>query len=136
MATMFALATRGIDFPVEILSAFERIGMTLTPLALMSVGSRIEINFGIFRQYWRRLAIGLGLKLLIAPIVILLVIQLMGFEIEISQRVMILEAAMPSMITGYLIGVEHNLDEKLGSLMVTVGIPIAMVYIPLWAWIL
>jgi predicted permease len=46
---------------------------------------------------------------------------------------MVLEAAMPGMITGYLIGADRGLDSKLGALLISAGIVVAMISVPLWA---
>jgi predicted permease len=99
----------------------------------MSVGTRIEFDIEIMRRYWKNLTIGLTLKMAAAPALALLLTRLLSGQEDISHKVIILEAAMPSMITGYLIGAEHRLDGKFGALMVTVGIILAIFTVPLWA---
>ena len=133
IATCIALLTRGLDFPDGVTVALDRIGSTLTPLALMSVGTRIEFDLAVIREYWQKLSIGLSLKMAASPLIASLIIYAIMDERDISHKVIVLEAAMPSMITGYLIGAEHKLDAKFGALMVTTGIAIAMITVPLWA---
>jgi malate permease and related proteins len=133
IATIVAITTRGLELPEDLVTPLERIGSTLTPLALISVGTRIEFDIEIMRRYWKNLTIGLTLKMAAAPALALLLTRLLSGQEDISHKVIVLEAAMPSMITGYLIGAEHRLDGKFGALMVTVGIVLAIFTVPLWA---
>lgn len=132
IATIFAIASRLVHLPVEFLSALERIGMTLSPLALMSVGARMEFRWDLLREQRLRLATGLMLKMFLMPLLCAFIIRMVTSETDLPQKVMILEAAMPSMITGYLVGAEHKLDAKLGVLVVTFGIGLSVLSVPAW----
>jgi malate permease and related proteins len=107
----------------ELLDAtLERIGGTLTPLAMASVGLQLEL--GELRQRVGTLAVGLGYKLVIAPLVIaLLYVPIVG--LTDSTRVIVLEAAMGPMISGGIVAQERDLDPELVTLMLGVGIPLS-----------
>jgi predicted permease len=136
IATIIALATKDLQFSDGITSCLDRLAALLTPLALMSVGSRLSIQRADLVAYRYQLAAGLSFKMLVIPILTLLALKSSPLKSEGYDHVMILEAAMPGMITGYLVGAERGLDSKLGALMISLGIAIAMITIPAWAWFL
>jgi len=112
----------------------KRLGDTLAPLALLSVG--MQLRMGHVAEHKRNLAIGLGFKLLLAPFMIyLLYVQLLGAHGQAIQ-ITIFEAAMPPMITAAIVATEHDLDPELSTLMVAVGLLISFVTLGGWHWIL
>lgn len=124
--------------PLEYSSWFtvllKRLGDTLAPLALLSVG--LQLRLGHLAGNARNLAIGLGFKLLLAPLVIyVLYVQLLGAHGQ-SIQVTLFEAAMPPMITAGIVAVEHGLDPELSTLMVAAGLLISFVTLSAWWWIL
>lgn len=112
----------------------KRLGDTLAPLALLSVG--MQLRPGHVAEHKRNLALGLGFKLLLAPFMIyLLYVQLVGAHGQAIQ-ITIFEAAMPPMITAAIVATEHDLDPDLSALMVAVGLPVSFVTLGGWHWIL
>ena len=78
---------------------------------------------------------GLGFKLILAPLMIyLLYIQLLGFR-GLDMQVTLFEAAMPPMITAAIVASEHRLNPPLANLMVAIGIPLSFVTLHVW-WLL
>jgi malate permease and related proteins len=110
------------------------IALTLTPIALIAVGLQIKIKSADLLQ--SPLLIGLGLSLIIAPALVYLFLGwILNFEGLIFE-VTVMEIAMPPMITASIIAIKFNLKPKLASLMVGVGIPISLVTLSIWYWIL
>lgn len=129
----FALGTPGAELA---LPAFEKIAATLVPLALFSVGFQLHVSREVLRRRAAPLALGLGFKLLLAP-AIFAVIYLCGFgQRGLGAHVTVLEAAMAPMITSAIVASEFNLDPELANLMVGVGIPLSLVTVPIWHWLL
>ena len=129
-----ALAIALLLIPVEYASWFavllKRLGDTLAPLALLSVG--MQLRLGHVAEHKRNLAIGLAFKLVLAPLAIyLLYVQLLGAHGQAIQ-VTLFEAAMPSMITAAIVASEHDLDPPLANLMVAVGLILS--FFTLGAW--
>jgi len=112
----------------------ERIGGTLPPLALLSVGFQLRI--GHIRDRIRPLAAGLLYKLILGPALVAAVFILILGARGTGIQVTIFEAAMAPMITGSIVAAEHDLDPPLSTLMVGVGIPLSFLTLPLWWWIL
>ncbi|KEO75753.1 AEC family transporter [Anditalea andensis] len=110
------------------------IALTLTPIALIAVGLQIKIKGKDLIQ--PPLIVGLGLSLVIAPG---LVYVFLGFFLDFQDlifQVTVMEMAMPPMITASIIAVTYHLKPKLASLMVGVGIPLSMITLLIWYWIL
>ncbi|MDD2699957.1 MAG: AEC family transporter [Sideroxydans sp.] len=120
--------------PVEYADWFtvllKRLGDTLAPLALLSVG--LQLRLGHVAEHKRNLALGLGFKLVLAPLAIyLLYVQLLGAHGQAIQ-VTLFEAAMPSMITAAIVASEHDLDPPLANLMVAVGLILSFFTLSAW----
>lgn len=124
--------------PVEYAEWFsvllKRLGDTLAPLALLSVG--LQLRLGHVMGNARNLAIGLGFKLVLAPLAIyLLYVQLLGAHGQTIQ-VTLFEAAMPPMITAAIVATEHDLDPPLVTLMVAVGLIVSFFTLSAWWYLL
>ena len=124
--------------PIEYASWFtvllKRLGDTLAPLALLSVG--LQLRLGHIGEHKRNLALGLGFKLILAPLVIfLLYVPLLGAHGQAIQ-VTLFEAAMPPMITAAIVAAEHDLDPPLANLMVAAGLIISFFTLSAWWWLM
>ena len=112
----------------------KRLGDTLAPLALLSVG--LQLRLGHVAEHRRNLAIGLAFKLVLAPLAIfLLYVTLLGAHGQAIQ-VTLFEAAMPPMITAAIVATEHDLDPPLATLMVAVGLIISFLTLSAWWFLL
>ena len=132
-----SLAAALLLIPVEYADWFtaliRRLGDTLAPLALLSVG--LQLRLGHVAEHKRNLALGLAFKLLLAPLAILLIyVQLLGAHGQAIQ-VTVFEAAMPPMITAAIVAAEHDLDPPLANLMVAVGLMLSFFTLTGW-WFL
>ncbi|HEY5993983.1 MAG TPA: AEC family transporter [Gallionellaceae bacterium] len=115
-----ALLLIPVNYPGWFSALLGRLGDTLAPLALLSVG--MQLRLGHVAEHKRNLAIGLGFKLLAAPLAIyLLYVILLGAHGQ-AIRVTIFEAAMPPMITAAIVATEHKLNPPLANAMVAVGL--------------
>lgn len=120
LATMWGLS----GLPVEGLGmeALKKIGATLVPLALLSVGWQLELSRATFEMYWRKLSWGLAFKLLVWPaLVFATLLPLLGRE-KLVFHVTVIEAAMATMITSAVVAAEFDLEGELAQLMVGVSI--------------
>lgn len=134
IALTVALLFIPLEYAPWFTALLKRLGDTLAPLALLSVG--LQLRLGHIAEHKRNLAIGLGFKLLLAPLVIyLLYVPLSGAHGQAIQ-VTLFEAAMPPMITAAIIASEHDLDPELATLMVAVGLLVSFVTLSAWWWVL
>ena len=130
VAFIAALLLIPVTYPAWVEALLGRLGGTLVPLALVSVG--FQIQFGESRGRLRELTVGLAFKLIAAPMVIgLFYAGLFGGRGEMIQ-ITIFEAAMPPQIGAAIVAMDHDLDPQLVTLMVGIGIPLS--FLTLFAW--
>jgi predicted permease len=134
IALCAALLLIPVDYPSWLIEVLKRLGDTLAPLALVSVGFQLRLGHLVGNQ--RNLAVGLAFKLMLAPLAIyLLYVQLFGVHSPVIQ-VTIFEAAMPPMITAAIVAGEHDLDPQLANLMVAIGLVVSFVTLSAWWWMM
>jgi len=123
-----------VDYPSWSSTVLQRLGDTLAPLALVSVG--FQLRLGHLAGNGRNLALGLMFKLFLAPLLLyFLLVGVLGGHGLVTQ-VTLFEAAMGPMITGAIVAIEHDLDPPLVSLMVAVGIALSFFTLTAWWWVL
>jgi len=133
-AFVLALLLTPVEYPVWLDDLLKRIGATLVPLALVSVGYQIRLSQ--VRGKATALATGLVFKLALGPALILLLFAgLLGAEGEVM-RVTVFEAAMAPMIGASIVAMDHDLDPPLLTMMVGVGIPLSFLTLPAWWYVL
>ncbi len=115
-------------WPVGLQSVFDRIGATLSPLALFSVG--LQFSLQLSRSEFGAVAFALGWKLLAAP----LLVYLFGITAGIHGLVLavaVLQAGMAPMISAAILADQHGLDPKVANATLGVGILVSLLTVPL-----
>lgn len=110
-----------------------KMAVTLTPLALVSVG--LQLRFKELAGEFRPLVMGLGYKLLLAPLLIFSTFYFVSLPKMIFD-VAVIEAAMAPMITGAIIASSYSLNVRLSGLMVGIGVPLSFLTLIMWYYIL
>ncbi|MGE4552153.1 MAG: AEC family transporter [Desulfovibrionaceae bacterium] len=127
---LIALALKPLAYPDWADAVLKALSATLTPLALLSVG--LTVRFGALRGRVRPLVAGVAYKMLLAPLLIFaLYVGLLGLS-GTMVKVTVFEAAMPPMVTGGIISMQHGLDPDLAGLLLGVGIP--LIFATSWLW--
>ena len=122
------------DFVEEMQIVFQKLGSTVTPIALIAVG--LQLSFERKSKHWQFLTLGLVFKLLIMPAFFCLIyIIILGKNGKIFD-VSIMEAAMAPMITASILASTYGLKPKLSSMMIGFGIPLSFITLAFWFWIL
>ncbi|WP_239311455.1 MULTISPECIES: AEC family transporter [unclassified Frankia] len=134
IALLTGLVLRPVAFPGWLTATLTTLGSTLTPLALFSIG--LQLRIGAVRAWRRELAIGLLVKLVIGPALVFGVYALAGSLGDHGVQVALFETAMPPMVAGAMIAMRYGLATPLPSLMVGVGVPVSLLTLPIWSWIL
>ena len=133
-AFVLALILIPFDYPAWLAELFKRLGGTLIPLALVSVGYQLRLS--AVRGKATALVTGLVFKLALAPaLIFILFAGLLGTEGQ-AMRVTVFEAAMPPMIGASIVAMDHELDPPLLTLMLGVGIPLSFLTLPAWWYLL
>ena len=121
---------RPLVFPEWSSEILQKLGSTLTPLALVSVG--FQLQFGGLRQVLKPLATGLVYKLLFGPLLLFLLFRFVIGATGTVIQVTIFEAAMAPMITAGIIAIDHNLRPQLVGMLVGIGIPLSFITLHVW----
>lgn len=133
-AFVLALLLMPFEYPAWLSDLFKRLGGTLVPLALLSVGYQMRLSQ--VRGRATALAAGLVFKLAIGPALILLLFAgALGSTGPVLQ-ITVFEAAMAPMIGASIVAMEHELDPPLLTLMVGIGIPLSFLTLPAWWYVL
>ena len=130
IALALAIALIPSQYPSWAASVLARLGGTLAPLALVSVG--LQLKLGALRGNRGPLALGIGYKLVLGPLLILLLyaggLGLRGPTTEVT----LFEAAMGPQIGGAIVAMQYGLNASLISLAVGIGTVLSFVTLPLW----
>ncbi|GAB3811622.1 hypothetical protein GCM10028895_01920 [Pontibacter rugosus] len=132
---ILALAANILDlhFSADLKEVFQRLGSTVSPLALVSVGLQLRIERR--SKHWGFLALGLTYQLILAPLLIL-ALYVWGLDASGKQaQVCVLEAAMAPMITASIVAASYGLKPRLANMMVGFGIPISFLTLACWYWV-
>ena len=114
----------GIHFPTLVDDMLVRLSSPFTTLALLSVG--MQINLSGKHYEWRLLRLGLFYKLLLAPLFIYFTYKYIFNQNQFITTISVMGAAIGPMNTAAVIAGKYNLDSKLASQMVAIGIPLSL----------
>ncbi|RIJ34350.1 AEC family transporter [Pontibacter oryzae] len=123
-----------LHFSADMKEVFQRLGSTVSPLALASVGLQLRLERR--SKHWGFLGLGLAFQLLLAPFIIL-ALYFWGFGVtgEVLE-ISVLEAGMAPMITASIVAASYGLKPRLANMMVGFGIPLSFLTLAFWYWVL
>jgi predicted permease len=128
IAVMAAMALMDLSYPTWLGDVLSRLGGTLAPLALVSVG--LQLRPDALQGNRTPLAIGLSYKLIAAPALLgVLYFGLLGLS-DGNMRVTVLESAMGPQIGGAIVASQYGLNPALVTLMVGAGTVLAFMTAP------
>jgi predicted permease len=130
IAMVLALLLQPLPMPPSLDQALARIGDTLVPLALLSVG--MQLRLASLPEHARALWLGLSYKLLACPALVLALLWWLDAPPDTLARVSVIEAAMPPMIGAGIVAAQAGLNAPLVSLMIGLGIPIGLATATAW----
>ncbi|TXK60745.1 AEC family transporter [Alkalisalibacterium limincola] len=130
LTLVFALTLMPAEPPSWIAGGLQRLADALLPLVVLAIGLTIRLRMP--REELRPLAVGLGLKLVLMPLLALALAWPLGLS-GIAAQATVLEAAMPPMITAAALAISHRLAPQLAAAMVGYGILLSLVSLPLWS---
>jgi malate permease and related proteins len=134
IALFLALLLLPFEHPQWTSDVLRRLGDTLVPLALVSVGYQLRLDQLAGTKI--PLAIGLAFKLLIGPLILMvLYVQLLGARGDVVQ-ITIFEAAMGPQIGAAIVAIQHGLNPPLITLLVGLGISLSLLTLPVWWYVL
>jgi malate permease and related proteins len=133
VALVVALVSRSVPMPADFDRVLVRIGDTMAPLALIAVGLQLRID--AIRDKVALLSLGLGYKLIVCPALVVAILWLLDADIDMTNHVSVIEAAMPPMIGAGIVASQADLDTPLVSTMIGIGIPLGLSTSLAWHWL-
>lgn len=122
--TVFA---KNFEVPNFLLLTTETLGATLVPIAMITIGMKLELKH-IFQKF-HVVSTAMFLKMVIVPVIVL-----MGFKYfygidETWVKVTIIEVAMPPMTMATVLAIKGGLDEKVAINSLVLGVLLSLLTI-------
>jgi hypothetical protein len=133
LALLVGLALRSWAYPEALIRGLESLGGMLTPLVMTAIGFQLRIRLS--PTVLRPLGFGLVVKLVIAPLVALLGCRLFGLN-GLGPDIAVFEAGMPPMVTAGALAIAAGILPELAAALVSLGMALAFVSLPLLYWII
>ncbi|WP_323814874.1 AEC family transporter [Cellvibrio sp. NN19] len=129
IALILAFGVSFFSYPDWLAEALARISSTLVPVVMVAVG--LQWRLSMSAEHFSPLLVGLVYILFISPLFVLLGLRL--FDVDgLVARVVILEAAMPAMISAGVLAISHNLLPRFASSLVGYSLLAGLVSVWLW----
>lgn len=129
LACLFALLFGSYITNVEFTSFFSTLAMTVSPLALFSIG--MQLRFKNIKKEIKTINIALLYKLLIAPSVVLIIGLCLGLK-GIIYQVSVFEMAMPCLVASSMIIERFGLNVKLSNTIIGISIVVGLFLSFVW----
>jgi predicted permease len=129
IALTLAFISLPLSYPEWLGSALQRISSTLVPVVMVAVG--LQWRLRLERDILSPLLFGLLATLVLTPLLAWLLLQLIGIH-NLAAQVVVLEAAMPAMISAGVLAINYQLAPRLASSLV--GYSLLLSLISVWAW--
>ncbi len=133
IALILALTVMPAEPPPAVARALDRLAEALLPIVTLAIG--LQLRFRVPRRERAPLAAGLGIKLLLMPALAWPIALAFGLP-PLAVQVGVLESAMAPMITASALAISHRLAPGLAAAMVGFGIPISLLTLLGWRWLL
>ena len=123
-AVALGLNISGIHLPALINDVLSRLSSPYLILVLFSVGMQIDLS--VNDEETSMLTLGLLYKLVLAPLLIFILYRFVFRQPGLIITISVMGAAIGPMNTAAIIAGKYNLDSKLASQMVAIGIPLSL----------
>ena len=128
IALLVGLAMMNWAYPPGLVSVLEGAAITLTPLVVTAIGYQLKLRLPM--SIMAPFGAGLAIKLLIAPLTLLLAYRLFGWS-GLPYDVNVTEAGMPPIITASALAVAAGMNAELAVALAGLGLLCAFVTLPL-----
>jgi hypothetical protein len=130
LALVAGLTVTPAQPPDGVAIALRLLSEALLPLAMLAIG--LSVKLALPREELKPLATGLVLKLVAIPALAWLLIAPLGLQGDVA-RTVVLESAMPPMITAGALAIAHGLAPRLAAALVGYGLLLSLLTLPVWA---
>lgn len=127
LALLVGLLLRSWPYPDALVKGLETLAGMLTPLVMTAIGFQLRIRLS--PSVLHPLGFGLAVKLAIAPLVALLGCRLLGLH-GLATDIAVFEAGMPPMVTAGALAIAAGIMPELAAALVSLGMALAFVSLP------
>lgn len=132
LALLVGLLLRSWPYPAALAKGLETLASMLTPLVMTAIGFQLRVRLS--PAVLQPLGFGLAVKLVIAPLVALLGCRLLGLD-GLAADIAVFEAGMPPMVTAGALAIAAGILPELAAALVSLGMALAFVSLPVLYWI-
>lgn len=129
IALLLALTVFPAHPPDAIDGVLQRLSDALLPIVALAVG--LQIKFRLPRHALAPLGAGIALKLVVMPALALAGVWMVGMP-PLMANAVVLEAAMPTMITAAALAISHRLAPTFAAAIVGYSLVLSLLSLPLW----
>lgn len=129
IALIVAFISLPLSYPVWLSDALLRISSTLVPVVMVAVG--LQWRLRLEREFISPLSVGLLTSLVLTPLAAWGLLTLLGFHGLVAQ-VIVLESAMPAMISAGVLAISYQLAPRLAASLVGYGLLFSL--LTTWLW--
>ena len=122
--TVFA---KNYEVPNFLLLTTETLGATLVPIAMITIGMKLELKH-IFQKF-HVVSTAMFLKMVIVPVIVLIGFKYFYGIDETWVKVTIIEVAMPPMTMATVLAIKGGLDEKVAINSLVLGVLLSLLTI-------
>lgn len=130
IALCLAFATLPFSYPDWLHEAFQRIATTLVPVVMVAVG--LQWRLRLEREYLAPMTAGIFYMLVLTPALAFVGVKFFGVE-GLTAKVIVLESAMPAMISAGVLAMSHNLAPRLAASLVGYSLLLSLATVSLWS---
>ncbi|MDI3543072.1 MAG: malate permease [Candidatus Atribacteria bacterium] len=129
LAFLLAIITNGLAIPSFLWETINRLADATVPLTMVAIGMSLSASH-LFRN-WKLLLSTSLIKLVALPLLFLLCTKFVSFN-PLYQKVMIIQAATPTLMTSYTLSSIYNLDSEFSSSVIFFTTFLSLLTLPLW----
>jgi predicted permease len=133
IALLLALSVAPDAWPAPVEAVLRRLADALLPLVTLAIG--IQVRLRLPRAQVAPLVAGLAAKLLLLPALSLALAAWLDLE-GAAREAVVLQSAMPTMITAMALAAAARMAPALGAALVGYGIVLSIALLPAWLWLL
>lgn len=124
-----AMGALQLVWPTSVVMALHRLSQTLVPVVLFAIGIRLRLSLP--RSERTAIALSLLWRLLLTPAATWLLARLLGVS-GLVLTIAVLEMAMAPMFAAAMICNQRQLDPDLANSVVSIGLLLSFLTVPLW----
>jgi len=129
LAFLLAIITNGLTVPPFLWETINRLADATVPLTMVAIGMSLSASH-LFRN-WKLLLSASSIKLAALPLLFLVGTQFVYFS-PLYQKVMVIQAATPTLMTSYTLASIYNLDSEFSSSIIFFTTFLSLLTLPLW----